>query len=35
MTTINISPQAYELIVRQAQETQRSPDEVAYLTAFR
>jgi uncharacterized protein (DUF433 family) len=29
MTTINISPQAYEVIVRQAQETQRSPDEVA------
>jgi uncharacterized protein (DUF433 family) len=29
MTTINVTPQAYEIIVRQAQETQRSPDEVA------
>lgn len=29
MPTVEVSPQAYEIIVRQAQETAQSPDEVA------
>jgi len=29
MTVIHVTPQAYEIVARRAQETRRSPDEVA------
>jgi uncharacterized protein (DUF433 family) len=36
MNTIQVTPQAYEIIMRQAQETQQSPDEIAsqIITTF-